>query len=58
MKEEIKIVFNGVKRDEKMNSEEDDLINNFNVEKAKLCHEYHKTIPGYLPTPLREAFKM
>ena len=43
---------------EKMRAEEDDLINNFNVEKAKLCHEYHKTIPGYLPTPLREAFKM
>ena len=56
--EEIKIVMNEVKRDEEMKAEEDDLIQNFNLEQAKLCHEYHKTIPGYLPTPLREAFKM
>ena len=56
--EEIKIVMNEVERDEDMKAEEDDLIQNFNLEQAKLCHEYHKTIPGYLPTPLREAFKM
>jgi len=51
--EEIRIVFNEVERDEDMKAEEDDLIQNFNLEQAKLCHEYHKTIPGYLPTPLR-----
>ena len=56
--EEMKIVMNEVERDEEMKAEEDDLIQNFNLEQAKLCHEYHKTIPGYLPTPLREAFKM
>ena len=56
--EEIKIVMNEVKRDEDMKAEEDDFIQNFNLNQAKLCHEYHKTIPGYLPTPLREAVKM
>ena len=56
--EEIRIVFNEVERDEDMKAEEDDLIQNFNLNQAKLCHEYHKTIPGYLPTPLREAVKM
>jgi len=51
---EIKCVLNTIKCDESMKAEEDNLVKNFSVEQAKTIHAYHKTIPGYQPTPLQD----
>ena len=51
---EIKSAFNNISGDESMKAEEDNLIKEFSVEQAKSIHAYHKTIPGYQPTPLQD----
>ena len=52
--DEIKIVFNDVVRNEDFIKEEDEVIKHFNKDQAKIVHQYHKTLPEYKPTPLRD----
>ena len=52
--EEIKCVLNTISSDDGMKVEEDDLIKEFSKTQAENIHEYHKSIPGYLPTPLQD----
>ena len=51
---EIKIAANRFTSDGLARKEEDDLINCFSKEKAKLVLGYHQSLPGYEPTPLQE----
>ena len=52
--DEIKIVFNEIVRNADLIKEEDDIIKHFNKDQAKIVHQYHKTLPEYKPTPLRD----
>ena len=44
--------------DDSMRAEEDDLIKEFSVTQAECVHEFHKSIPGYKPTPLQDLTKL
>merc|ERR1712106_116350 len=56
--EEIKCVLNTISSNESMKVEEDDLIKEFSIAQAEAIHDYHKSIPGYQPTPLRDLSKL
>jgi len=52
--DEIRIVHNEVVRNDDLIKEEDEIIKHFNKDEAKIVHQYHKTLPEYKPTPLRD----
>ena len=54
----IKCALNDISSDESMIAEEDDLIEIFSVNKAMSILEYHKSIPGYQPTPLQDLTEL
>ena len=54
----IKCALNDISSDESMIAEEDDLIEMFSVNKAISILEYHKSIPGYQPTPLQDLTEL
>ena len=54
----IKCALNDISSDESMIAEEDDLIEMFSVNKAMSILEYHKSIPGYQPTPLQDLTEL
>ena len=56
--EEIKCVLNTIFSNDSMKVEEDDLIKEFSIAQAEAIHDYHKSIPGYQPTPLRDLSKL
>ena len=51
---EIKFVTNSFTSESLARKEEEDLINSFSKEKAKLVLGYHESLPGYEATPLVE----
>ena len=56
--EEIRCVLNTISSDDSMRAEEDGLIKEFSKTQAKNIHEYHKSLPGYKPTPLEDLSKL
>jgi len=56
--EEIKCVLNTIASDDDMKTEEDDLINQFDIPVAETVHSYHRTLPGYQPTPVRDLSQL
>jgi len=51
-------VLNTISSDDSMRAEEDGLIKEFSKTQAKNIHEYHKSLPGYMPTPLEDLSKL
>ena len=58
MSQMINCVLNKICGDEYMKVEEDDLIAMFSVNQAKSILAFHKSIPGYQPTPLQDLTKL
>ena len=56
--EEVKCVLNTISGNDAMNLEEDKLIKEFSKAKAETIHAYHKSIPGYEPTPLLDLSRL
>lgn len=49
---EIKVSFNQIERNLSMRKEEDDILEKFSKDVARVVHQYHQTLPNYQPTPL------
>ena len=52
MAHEIKVSYNKIERSESLRKEEDDILEKFSKDVARVVHQYHQTLPNYQPTPL------
>ena len=54
----IECVSNTISSNDQMKIQEDILINEFSKSQAEAIHRYHKTLPGYEPTPVQDLCEL